>query len=284
MRFLISAGLLATALTTSALANPAAIHTMPMHPSAQARAASTIEYFGGPVIAQVNVITVFWGAGQAAATLSGIGPFLQSLAGSTYQSQLDQYSTAGLTGVSGHAGSNQTISTGTYGGQFTITPANKSLRLTDKAIQKELLAQIAAGHLPKQSLNNLYMIYFPANITISLGGSTSCVAFGAYHSATSATATPGNVFYGVMPACSGGFTFLTLASSHEFAEAVSDAIPTPGSHPKYPQAWNTSGGSEIGDLCEGNNTTLTTGTKTYTVQEVFDKATNACATGTFTAP
>ncbi|MGI9170606.1 MAG: hypothetical protein ACR2FH_10620, partial [Caulobacteraceae bacterium] len=116
------------------------------------------------------------------------------------------------------------------------------------------------------------------------GGSRSCVAFGAYHSAVSSTVTPDNVFYGVMPDCGGGFSTLTSVSSHEFGEAVTDAIPTPGSHPAYPQAWNTVDGFEIGDLCESRHGTLTGGGESYTVQEMFTNSTNACATGNFTSP
>ena len=145
-------------------------------------------------------------------------------------------------------------------------------------------AQIAAGKLPAANLNTLYMIYFPPGITITLGGGQSCSSFGAYHEAVSSTVTPNNVFYGVMPDCGGGFATITVVSSHEFAEAISDAIPTPGTHPAYPQAWNTANGYEIGDLCEGHDTTLTGAGETYTVQEVFTNSTNACATGKFTSP
>ena len=87
-----------------------------------------------------------------------------------------------------------------------------------------------------------------------------------------------------MPDCSGGFSYVTSVSSHEFSEAITDAIPTPGSNPAFPQAWNDANGNEIGDLCEGHDTTLTAGSRTYTVQEVFTNDTNACATGKFTSP
>ena len=186
--------------------------------------------------------------------------------------------------MNGHPGTNQTITRGFFRGKVRITPSNSSKTLSDGDIRTELHAQIAAGALPAADLNTLYMIYFPADITITLGGGRSCTSFGAYHEAISSTVTPSNVFYGVMPDCGGGFSSITVASSHEFAEAVTDAIPTPGSHPAYPQAWNTANGFEIGDLCEGHDTTLAGGGETYTVQEVFTNSTNACATGNFTNP
>jgi hypothetical protein len=259
------------------------IYRTPQIRGGQAAASGKIEYFGGPVISAVQVEVVFWGPEVAATTVKDIGPFLQSLANSTFTDLLAQYAT-NLTGVNGHAGTNQTISRGTLLGQVQITPKNTSLLLTDKQIRAEITHQITIGKLPQQSPNVLYMIYFPADITITLDGMMSCVEFGAYHEASPGNPAKSNVFYGIMPDCGGGFASLTVASSHEFAEAVTDAIPTPGSHPNYPQAWNTANGDEIGDICEGNNARLTAGSNKYTVQEVFDKATNACATGNYTSP
>jgi hypothetical protein len=249
-----------------------------------APAAKTMLYYGGPVLASSQVVSVMWSAKVAPTTLHQVGPFLRAIVNSTYVDQLAQYST-NIVAVNGMQGTDQTIIRGSYLGQKIIVPANRKKVLTDAEIQTELLAQIAAGKLPPSNLNTLYMIYFPADISIVLDGSKSCKEFGAYHEATSSSVTPSNVFYGVMPDCDGGFgQFLTVASSHEFAEATTDAIPTPGSDPAYPQAWNNAQGYEIGDLCEGTDATLTVGKKTYTVQEVFDNATNACGTGNFTSP
>ena len=126
-------------------------------------------------------------------------------------------------------------------------------------MQRELRAQIASGALPPHDNDTLYMIYFPPGVSISLGKDKSCVTFGAYHEAVSSTVTHRNIFYGVMPDCGDGFAGATIVSSHEFAEAVTDPIPTPGSNPAYPQAWNTSDGFEIADLCEGHITRLSAG-------------------------
>lgn len=281
------AALIATAPLAAQAAERPAYHLY-VPPSLRAQAvrpdaATTMLYYGGPVIGTVKVEVVFWGTNVAPATVSGIGAFLGAIANSTYIDQLAQYST-NLVGVNGHAGTNQTIGRGSLLGQVTITPQNQATTLTDAAIKKELHHQIGIGKLPRQNPNTLYMVYFPANITIALGGSVSCQAFGAYHEAGPGVVGKPNLLYGVMPDCGGGFSGQTIASSHEFAEAVTDAIPTPGSHPAYPQAWNTSNGYEIGDLCEGNDTTLTAGKTSYTVQEVFDNSTNACATGTFKSP
>jgi hypothetical protein len=241
-----------------------------------------MEYFGGSVFSSVNVVSVIWGSNVNSQTVADIGGFLSAVVNSTYVDQLSIYDTD-LKGVH-HKGTNQTIARGTYFGQVQITPKDKSLSLTNKQVQKELEYQIAQGVLPANNLNTLYMVYFPQDITIKLGKLVSCQAFGAYHEAVSSKVTKSNVFYGVMPDCGGGFEYLTIVSSHEFAEATTDNIPTPGSHPKYPQAWNTSDGYEIGDLCEGTQATLTTKANTYYVQELYLNTLAACGTANFTSP
>ena len=249
-------------------------------------AGQTMEYFGGSVTSDVKVVAVMWGPNVPIATVQGIGGFFKALVNSTYTDQLAQYSTVGITGVNGYPGTNQTIGRGSFIGTVTITPANTATHLSDTAIRRELVGQIRAGTLPRPSANLLYMIYFPQNIVITLGGSRSCLSFGAYHEAVAGKPNKNNIFYGVMPDCGGGFASITNVSSHEYAESITDNIPTPGSNPAYPQAWNTSDGYEIGDLCEAYDGTLTdTATNTtYTVQELFLNTTGACGTGNFTSP
>jgi len=244
--------------------------------------AQTMLYYGGPVIANVRIVSVIWGPNVNRTTAARIGPFLGAVVNSTYIDQLAQYAT-NRTAVNGQAGTNQKIGRGAYRGQFMIMPKNASPSLTDAAIQTEIRQQIAAGKLPAADLNTLYMIYFPFNVTITSFGK-SCVAFAAYHSSSSGAVSTSNLFYGVMPDCGGGFADMTISSSHEIAEAVTDAIPTPGSKPVYPQAWNTSTGYEIADLCQGTKTTLTGAGKNYSVQQVFLNSTGKCGTGKFTSP
>jgi hypothetical protein len=264
---------------------PAAIHLYKpgTAPASSSTAGTEVRYYGGPVISKVKVEVVFWTAGVAAATQAGIGGFLAALANSNFVDQLAQYDTK-LKGVNGKPGTNQTIFRGQVIGRVTITPQNTRLKLTDAAVKQELRHQITIGKLPQQDPNTLYMIYFPANVTISIDGAVSCQAFGAYHEAGPGQVGAANLFYGVMPDCGGGFVEQTVVSSHEFAEAVTDAIPTPGTHPAYPQAWNTANGYEIADLCESTSANLVAGKTAYRVQEVFSNATSACATGNFTSP
>jgi len=248
--------------------------------------AGEMEYFGGTVFAEVNVVSVIWGRGVNTQTVHGMPGFLKALPNSTFQDQLGQYSTKGLNGVTGHKGSNQTIKRGTFYGQVVIEPHNKKTTLTDRQVHDELIYQIAQGNLPAQNPNMLYMIYFPSDVTITAFGLQSCSAFGAYHFASHRHQHPRseNVFYGVMPDCGYSFTSHTIISAHEFAEATSDNIPTPGSNPNYPQAWNNAAGFEIGDLCEGTQGQLTTKKNTYFVQQVYLNSTAACSTGNYHSP
>jgi hypothetical protein len=248
------------------------------------RETGEMEYFGGSVFSKVKVVSVLWGPNVNTLTVADAPGFLRALVNSTFVDQLSIYAT-NLTGVNGHPGTDQTISRGTYLKQVQITPKNQATTLSDAAVRKELEYQIRKHKLPANDLNTLYMMFFPADITITLGKAVSCKSFGAYHEAVSKTVTPTNIFYAVMPDCSGGFSYLTFAASHEFAEATTDNIPTPGSHPAYPQAWNTSDGYEIADLCEGAAPgILTAGSNSYQVTQVYLNTTGACSTGSYTSP
>jgi len=248
------------------------------------RNSGEMEYFGGPVFSKVKVVSVIWGPNVNSQTVQGMPGFLKALPNSTFQDQLGEYSTKGLNGVTGHRGTNQTIKRGTFLGQFVITPHNQKTTISNKQVWEELTYQISNGNLPAHDQNTLYMIYFPANVTIEAFGLVSCQAFGAYHYTSSGHKHPTNIYYGVMPDCGYSFDDHTIVSAHEFAEATSDNIPTPGTNPNYPQAWNTSDGYEIGDLCEGTSGMLTTKKTTYYVQQVYLNSTGNCSTGNYTSP
>jgi hypothetical protein len=243
-----------------------------------------MEYFGGTVFSSVELVSVMWGSGVNSTTVADIPDFSAAIVNSTFIDQLSEYSTVGVWGVNKHKSSNQTIGRGTYYGQVQITPKNKSLNLTDAQVQKEIKYQIKIGMLPAQTPNMLYMIYFPSDITINLDGLVSCQDFGAYHYSVHAHETATNIFYAVEPDCNAGFSYITYAASHEFAEATTDNIPTPGDNPAYPQAWNNSDGYEIGDLCEGYTGTLTDQTTSYEVTQVYLNNLAGCSTGNYTSP
>ena len=260
-------------------------------------AAKKFNYYGGPVIGHAKVSTVFWGANINAKVKAAMPAFYAGVVNSTYMEWLNQYDT-NRNAIDGRAGTNQTIGRGSYNGTFTIKPAQGSATVvTDDQIQAELEAQINAGVLPAPTMDSLYMIHFPAGMKITMsdgsgGTATSCQQFCAYHFGFKAK-SGANVYYGVMPdlssvscsmGCGMGASLIdrtTISASHELIEAVTDAFPTPGSNPGYPQAWNTADGLEIGDVCQGGNGKLQVGSQTFTVQQEFDNVKGACTTGDY---
>ncbi len=241
---------------------------------------------------------VLYGSGSYATQISttttpSIASFFTDIGNSTYLTgMLNEYNTT----ISG--GTNQVIGAGTFGGLFSIVPAsgNNGSTITDTQIQSELLSQITAGHLPAPVLdaagnvNTLYMIYFPPGKTISQGGSSSCVAGGfcAYHGTTSNTFNSHNVLYGVLPdmqagsGCSSGcgsstvFNNYTSVSSHEYAEAITDAQVGIATVIGPPLAWYDSTNGEIGDICNGQQGSYAANGTTYTIQLEFSNAANNC--------
>lgn len=241
-------------------------------------------YYGGSVFTNMNLISVMWGKDVPATTVAGIPDFSTAIVNSTYVDQMSQYNTKGAVAINGHKSTRQVIGRGTYFGQIQIRPKNKSTSLSDGDVQAEIMHQIKIGVLPPQDLNNVYMVYFPANITITLDGLTSCSSFGAYHFATNdLKLAKNNIFYSVEPACNYSFNTITFIASHEFAEATTDNVPTPGSFPDFPQAWNDVNGFEIGDKCNGQGQ-LTAGSSHWTVTQYYLNSTHACSTGNYTSP
>jgi hypothetical protein len=248
--------------------------------------ASDMNYYGGPAFSNVKVETVMWNSDVLQNTQDNIPVFTAALVDSTYVDQLGEYSTKGQQAINGHKSTKQTINRGSYLGQVVLNAKNTSKVLLDSDIQTELKHQIRKGVLPAHDDNTLYMIYFPADITILLDGQPSCVVFGAYHFATIDTkrARKRNIFYSVEPECNSGYDYLTFAASHEFAEAVSDNVPTPGVVPDWPQAWNDSTGYEIGDKCSDGGT-LTANTGSWSVTQYYLNSLHGCSTtATYTSP
>jgi uncharacterized repeat protein (TIGR01451 family) len=271
-----------------------------------APAGAHLTYFGGPVISNVHVVIVFWGTNvdPVVTTPGTIDQFFADITNSRYYDLLTEYSTVGVSGSGTPvASSNQTIGRGEFDATVTIIPSAcpggpTSCSLTDNQIKTELTNQLNAGHLPppvkdaQGIIESFYMIYFPPGVHISLGGAPSCAAGGfcAYHSNTSSL-----VPYGVLPDfgptsgcqaphCGTGTEFqnITAVTSHEMSEAVTDAQVGSANILGPPLAWydpspppNPDLG-EIADICGGQDTTVSAGGHTYTVQAEFSNLQNDC--------
>lgn len=263
-------------------------------PQYRARVAqgTSLKYYGGPVISNPRVITVFWGEGVDATIQKEIGGMYAAAVNSNHMEWLNQYATFGKA-VDGRQGTNQSIGRGTYGGDFKIVPSNLKKSLDDLEVRAEIEHQVTMHVLPPADINTLYMIHFPAGVSITIEGQKSCSSFCAYHEGYMSK-TMGPIFYGIMPDLNSGackfscgfaqnpFDSATQVSSHEMVEAITDPFPTPGNQPAFPQAWNTTDGQEIADLCaSAGPALLRAGQKSYKLSQEWNNQTNSCFAGPF---
>ncbi|HXX02439.1 MAG TPA: hypothetical protein VEJ00_14580, partial [Candidatus Acidoferrales bacterium] len=278
---------------------PGRFHTA--NGDATASAATTggpdLQYYGGPVISNVQVVVVYWGNSVSSVATSGIPGFYTAVTNSNWMDLLSEYNTAGVTPAGGGGAGDQAIGRGFVSGVYTITPsaANSGSTVDDTQIQAEIVAQINAGHLPAPAtdstgaITTLYMIYFPPGVTITLQGAASCAQFCAYHGTTNFNKL--DLPYGVLPdlgpgtacstGCAGGTEFedLTTVSSHEMAESITDAGVGVATALGPPLAWYDSTFGEIGDICNASgvpaNQAVLPGSG-YTVQKLWSNLQQDC--------
>ncbi|MEO8922139.1 MAG: hypothetical protein ABI330_04835 [Caldimonas sp.] len=197
-----------------------------------------LTYRNGPLLTNVEVFTIFWGAAWQltanAALLAKVNQFFDFILNSPLIDQLAEYSVPG-----------KTIGHGHHTGTLTITTPALGSSVTDSAIRHTLQHLISSGaQVPQPGPNTLYFVYLPPGVKVIQGGSASCTGFCGYHSDIS-----GQIFYAAMPypgckGCTGSLSTLaalTSTSSHELCEAITDAIPG--------QGWYDSHNGEIGDIC-----------------------------------
>ncbi len=259
---------------------------------AAAPANALLNYYGGHVLSNVHIVPVLWGANVPSEVANGIGPYYAAIADSTYFDWLAEYDTD-LTAFGGETGTGQHIGRGTAEATITIHPSMISTSITNDQIVSELQAQINAGHLPRNNANSLYMFHFPAGMKITMpdgngGTAGSCTQFCAYHNTIAAS--PVNIFYGVMPnvtsdgceaGCGpigGGFNNTTSVASHELIETVTDAEVGLAQNSAPPLAWYDPQGSngEIGDICNGDQGTVSSHGQSWTVQNEYSNSKGTC--------
>jgi hypothetical protein len=219
-----------------------------------------LTYRHGPLLANVQVFTLFWGPAWQAAqrTLADeLNQFFDFVLKSPLIDQLAEYSVPAYS-----IGHGQRTGTATI-----VVPALKH-SVSDTAIQHMLQSEIAGNSaVPPPTPDTLYFVYLPPGVRVIQGGSASCQAFCGYHNDIS-----GQVFYAVMPfpgchGCTGTLSTLdalTSTSSHELCEAITDPIPGRG--------WYDDVNGEIGDICAWKTKTV----GAYTVQLEWSNEANLC--------
>jgi len=238
------------------------LRIVPLHtaPLLAAAIRPELTYRNGPLLTNVEVFTVFWGVAWQDANNSAVAEqmneFFDFILTSKLIDQLAEYNIEG-----------KTIGHGKRTGSLTLTTSEPGTQLQDRAIQKMLQEEIAAGMLPKNNANSLYFVFLPPGTQVELAGAASCSDFCGYHDATS-----DHVFYATMPygncsGCQGGLATLdalTTTSSHELCEAITDPVPGEG--------WYDDANGEIGDICAWKTKKL----DGYTVQLEWSNAAEAC--------
>jgi hypothetical protein len=235
-------------------------------------------YNGGPVIQNPSVYASFWGELWSDAThqarAARLSQFLADLVASNFMNVLSQY------GVGSGPGSGVFV-------QSSFVPGVTG-NLTDADIASTIQSCISAGALPEPTADTALVVFLDETIGVDdpnfLGGGQNAIimcepnsdtAFG-YH--WTFTTTAGHaMYYSVIPslsddcitetcpdptACSLNLgetqeQRLTQVTSHEFAEMCTDPQPFTG--------WV----AEIGDVCNGENDTITVGANTWTVQRIY---------------
>ena len=224
-------------------------------------AAPLLTYRNGPLIANAEVFTLFWGAAWQQAAPSAlaiqVNQFFDFILTSPLMDQLAEYSVPAYP-----------IGHGRHTGTLTLVTPTLQPSVSDTAIQHMLQTEIASNPaVPHPTPNTLYFIFLPPGVRVVQGGSASCQAFCGYHNDIS-----GQILYAVMPypgctGCTGGlaiFDALTSTSSHELCEAITDPIPG--------QGWYDDANGEIGDICAWKTRKV----GQYTVQLEWSNKANKC--------
>lgn len=227
--------------------------------------APQLTYNNGPLLANVRVFTIFWGAAwltpDSQTLINNLNTYFQFIVASPLIDQLQEYNV-----------NNFQIGHGAFIGTATVSDSEPGNLVTDDQIQAMLQQQLQNNAaLPQQDANTLYFVYLPSGTTVEFEQTDSCQVFCGYHHDIN-----GAIFYAVMPFpdCDGClqdgdvFSSLTVVSSHEMCEAITDPIAGQGWYWFADQ--NNQG--EIGDICAG--TTKQVGP--YTVQQEWSNAQNSC--------
>jgi hypothetical protein len=266
---------------------------------ASAPSGAHLDYFGGRVVSNLEVVQVIWGSGSflpevTSTTSPSMATFYEGALNSPYVDWLTEYDTTGLSAPA----SGQVIGRGSFRVQVVITPsaANDGAVIDDANIQAELALQIQSGALPPPTHdaagnnNTSYAIFFPHGKQITLQGNTSCVQFCAYHGTIGDAGGMGEIYYSVQPDFQAGsgcelgcgaaptaFGNYTQVASHEMVETMTDPEVALATTFAAPLAWFDRTFGEIGDICNDQHGTVVGGDGvTYDVQTEFSDGAGDC--------
>jgi hypothetical protein len=247
----------------------------------EGRQVPTFTFGGGNVLTHVAIQGLYYGQDWAtgtnlAAMRTQLDGYLQYIVASPYMDM--------LTGAGYADGAGNLIGRGTFTPGSTDPAAlNKGVFLTDTQIQNELQARISGGTLASPVANRLYVVFVEPNVAVNASFGTSTANYSGYHTGFWALNAAGQrvpVNYAVIPYPGGSvgnlrdgrltdFQNMTAITSHELAEAVTDATGRNPGRGWYDAAYASVGG-EIADIGETSpdHTVYLNG---YAVQKVVNK-------------
>lgn len=238
------------------------IYKRPFHPGAPALESTAgsydLVYQGGPLLTHPEVFLLFLGNTwkKYKSDMSYLEGFFPSILNSSLMDQLKEYNT----------GSYQ-YGYGKYLGSAITAHTYKGKKISDAQIQTEIRNNIAKHKIPPTTAQTLYFVFTPPDVKVTAGQDASCTVFCGYHDATSQ-----QVYYAVIPypscnGCLGPLTVqqsLTVTSSHELCEALTDPIPGNG--------WYNQKKGETGDYCGFTFKTV----NGFTVQQEWSNQLSNC--------
>jgi len=214
----------------------APIRIVPLRTEAVAPVAlPRLTYRGGPLLTSVEAFLFFWGEAwtRQADVMEKLSAFFDYIVSSPLIDQLSEY------GVQDDA-----IGYGSRTGAIALSTSPPP-QVADLEIQRFIREEIASDPaVAPPTANSPYFVFLPPGVTVDLDGASSCVNFCGYHDAID-----GEIFYAVMPypeceGCSADMPVLdalTVTSSHELCEAITDPIAG--------QSWYDDHNGEIADIC-----------------------------------
>ncbi|KAJ3414048.1 hypothetical protein HDV05_007173 [Chytridiales sp. JEL 0842] len=243
-----------------------------------------LTYWGGDVIENVEVITVFYGA---AAYQTELNTFYKAVANSEHFDWLGEYNTP-----------RQSIGRGRFLKSYVEPNPLPPTQILDNDdhIQPYLKSLVSSGVIGTPNKNTYIALHFGPGYTITNQGQQSCKIFCAYHNTLDVSefqplSGDKYIFYGVMPditspgsKCGNGcgiarnkFDNLASVSTHELIEAVTDPLVGIATEIGAPLGWYSETQGEIGDICNGQQGKVTgPDGNLLTVQLEWSNAKGAC--------
>jgi hypothetical protein len=246
----------------------------------------TLTDHGGPEISNAQFRAIYWNSSVAdsTATSLGYGTIKDQINGFinvfSDGANWDNSATDDYTIVQQY-GSRNPIAALLPNAGFRVDSQPSKTKITDSGIRSYLTSLFNAG-LESPSDSTVYGVYFPRGMRISLQGGVSCSTFCGYHSHFTYNGTL--IKYAVFPytdcsACSltgkSVADILTIVTSHEIREAVTDSLGT---------AWFDAQGYEADDKCAWHNLYQTTNGGFWVQPEYSNGGTKTASGFTATYP